>query len=182
MTLVSVVTGGAGAMGSACARAVAPEVDALILTDRDERRLTAAAETLEEESGASVSTVVGDIVEPPVVAELARRAEVVGELHSLVHTAGVSPSMAGWRDILQVDLAGVERLLNGLLENVVSGSVAVCLASISGHLGSFDPEMDAILDAPLRPRLRGAVPVTVHRRPRPGDYVPTGQTRGDPIL
>ena len=105
MTLVSVVTGGAGAMGSACARALAPEVDALILTDRDERRLTAAAKRLEEDSGASVSTVVGDIVEPPVVAELARRAEVVGELHSLVHAAGVSPSMAGWRDILQVDLA-----------------------------------------------------------------------------
>ena len=41
--------------------------------------------------------------------------------------------------------------MNGLLENVVSGSVAVCLASISGHLGSFDPKMDAILDAPLRP-------------------------------
>ena len=166
MTLVSVVTGAAGAMGSACARALAPEVDALILTDRDERRLTVAAERLEEESGASVSTVVGDIVEPTVVAELARRAEVVGELHSLIHTAGVSPSMAGWRDILQVDLAGVERLLNGLLENVVSGSVAVCLASISGHLGTFRSRDGRHTRCSTPSRLRGAVPLTVLRKTR----------------
>ena len=48
MTTVSVVTGAAGAMGSACARALAPAVDVVLLTDVDEDRLAAAAARIEQ--------------------------------------------------------------------------------------------------------------------------------------
>jgi NAD(P)-dependent dehydrogenase (short-subunit alcohol dehydrogenase family) len=95
--------------------------------------------------------MAGDIGDPGFVIELAAGAAALGSMRTLVHTAGVSPSMAGWRDILRIDLTGVERLLSVLAAQVVPGSVAVCLASISGLMGTFDAEMDAILDHPLQP-------------------------------
>ena len=99
--------------------------------------------------------------EPEVVDELAARAQGFGQLASLVHTAGVSPSMAGWEDILRVDLVATARLLDAFRPGVVPGSVAVCLASIAGHLGEFDPAMDELLDDPgaadLAPRFRALV-------------------------
>jgi NAD(P)-dependent dehydrogenase (short-subunit alcohol dehydrogenase family) len=50
---------------------------------------------------------------------------------------------------LRVDLAAVAQLLHAFLACVVPGSAAVCLASISGHMGAFDAAMDAVLDDPL---------------------------------
>ena len=149
MTTVSVATGAAGAMGSACVLALAPAVDVVLLTDVDEERLAATAERVERETTTKVGTAVGNLGEPAFVVDLAARADALGDLHSLVHTAGLSPSMAGWREILRVDLAAVARLLDAFLPRVVPGSAAVCLASVSGHMGAFDPVMDAVLDDPL---------------------------------
>jgi NAD(P)-dependent dehydrogenase (short-subunit alcohol dehydrogenase family) len=160
---VSVVTGGAGAMGAACALALAATVDVVLLTDFDEDRLAAAAERIGSATPASakVETVAGDLAEPGVVEELAARARGLGRLASLVHTAGVSPSMAGWEEILRVDLVATARLLDAFLPGAGPGSVAVCLASIAGHLGAFDPGMDEVLDDPgaadLEPRFRALV-------------------------
>lgn len=143
------MTGAAGAMGSACARSMATAVDGLLLTDCDDERLAAIAEQIADDTGAVVATVVGDVSDPGVVAEITTQAAAMGELHAVVHTAGLSPSMAGWEEILHVDLAGTARLLDAFLPSVVPGTVAVCIASIAGHLGAFAPEMDAVLDAPL---------------------------------
>lgn len=166
MTTVSVVTGGAGAMGGACALALAPTVDVVLLADLDDDRLGEAAERIGSATAATaattvISTLAGDLGEPEVVGELAARARAHGRLASLVHTAGVSPSMAPWEDILRVDLVATAQLLDAFLPGAGPGSVAVCLASIAGHLGTFDPEMDELLDSPcaadLVPRFRALV-------------------------
>ena len=151
MTPVAIVTGAAGAMGSACATAVASTVDHLLLTDCDAAGLQAVAGRLTDQSGTEVSVIVGDIGDAGFVSEMATTAVGLGPLRALIHTAGVSPSMAGWRDILRIDLTGTDLLLGVLGEHVVPGTSAVCLASISGLMGSFDPVMDAILDRPLAP-------------------------------
>ena len=151
MTRVAVVTGAAGAMGSACAGVLAPTLDRLLLTDRDAGGLRSAADRLAEKGGAEVSVVVGDIGEAGFATELAAAAGGLGTVRALVHAAGVSPSMATWRDILRIDLTGSEQLLAAFAEHVVPGTAAVCLASISGLMGPFDPEMDAVLDRPLAP-------------------------------
>ena len=122
MRQVAIVTGAAGAMGSACARAVGPMVDELLLTDCDGATLTTVADRLASDTGATVTTITGDIGDPGLAPELATRTADLGELRSVVHTAGVSPSMAGWRDILRTDLTGVERLLDVLVERVVPGA------------------------------------------------------------
>jgi len=161
VTTVSVVTGGAGAMGAACALTLAPTVDVVLLADLDVDRLAVIAERIGAATTATVSTLAGDLSQPEVVDELAARAQAFGRLASLVHTAGVSPSMATWDDILRVDLVATARLLDAFLPSVVPGSVAVCLASIAGHLGTFEPDMDDLLDRPgdadLVPRFRALV-------------------------
>lgn len=167
MTRVSVVTGAAGAMGSACAEAIGPSTDVLLLTDRDEPGLVVTAGRLGA-LGCEVVTVDGDIAEPGVIDRLQRRAADLGALHSLVHTAGVSPSMADWEEILRVDLAAVVQLLDTFVANVVPGSAAVCLASVSAHMGTFDPAMDTVLDAPLEPDLAERFQTSFGGEPDPG--------------
>ena len=107
MTAVCVVTGAAGGMGSACARSMGSSVDALLLTDRDESRLELVAEQISGESKAQVSVMAGDIADPEFACELSRRAAADGHLHSLVHTAGLSPSMADWQEILRLEFDDV---------------------------------------------------------------------------
>ncbi|MGB7050179.1 MAG: SDR family oxidoreductase [Acidimicrobiales bacterium] len=149
MTTVSVVTGAAGDMGAACALAVASGSEMILLTDIDEPRLEAVAERVERETSVKADAIPGDIGEGRFVQELAGRVDSLGHLRALVHTAGLSPAMAGWREILRVDLAAVQLLLDSFLPVVVPGSVAVCLASMSGHIGSFDHAMDALCEEPL---------------------------------
>ena len=148
MTTVSVVTGAAGAMGAACVAALAPAVDAMLLTDVDRDRLSAAAVRIEREMTTKVCTAVGNLGDPAFVVDLAAQAGALGDLHALVHCAGLSPAMAEWREILRVDLTAVAQLLDAFLPHVSPGSAAVCLASVSGHMGAFDPAMDEVLDDP----------------------------------
>jgi NAD(P)-dependent dehydrogenase (short-subunit alcohol dehydrogenase family) len=136
-------------MGSACAVALVPAVDVVLLTDVNEERLAATAARIARESPARVCTAVGNLGEPAFIVELAARAGVLGDLRALVHCAGLSPAMADWREILRIDLAAVARLLDAFLPLAGPGSAAVCLASVSGHMGAFDPAMDEVLDDPL---------------------------------
>lgn len=156
MTSVAVVTGAGGAMGSACALALAPAADVLLLTDIDEARLEATASAAGGAAGAgagagAVCFAAGDLADERFATDLAARAADLGQLYALVHTAGLSPSMAGWREILHVDLAATARLLDVFLPHVARGSVAVCLASIAAHMGDFDPETEQLLAQPLAP-------------------------------
>ena len=168
MTAVSVITGAAGAMGSTCASALARQVDVVLLTDVDGECLAVAAGEIERSTDAKVHTVVGDIGASGFAEALTARAAELGALHSLVQTAGLSPSMAGWRDILNVDLVAVARVLDAFRPLVVRGSVAVCISSISGHMGEFDPAMGAILEAPLATDFIERFQVLAGAEPDPG--------------
>jgi NAD(P)-dependent dehydrogenase (short-subunit alcohol dehydrogenase family) len=149
VTRVAVVTGAGGAMGHACAAALAADVDVLLATDIDTNTLASAAKRIRQIASSKVSTVAGDIADRAFVDDLSTRVAALGDLHSLVHTAGLSPSMAGWRDILRVDLVATAALLEAFTPRVVRNSTAVCIASVSGHMGAFDPAIDAVLDDPL---------------------------------
>jgi NAD(P)-dependent dehydrogenase (short-subunit alcohol dehydrogenase family) len=168
VTTVSVVTGGAGAMGAACAAALTPTVDDVLLTDVDHQRLESVAQRMRSETSAKIYTLTGDLSESGFVGELAARAQALGRLHSLVHTAGVSPSMAAWGDVLRVDLVASARLLEAFLTCAAPGSVAVCVASLAGHLGPFERSMDAVLDEPLDVELESRFRALVGAEPDPG--------------
>jgi NAD(P)-dependent dehydrogenase (short-subunit alcohol dehydrogenase family) len=122
---MNVVIGGASGIGTAVAAVLTGET---LVADRD---------------GGSVHC---DLTDP---ASLARLAGVVDHLDALVVTAGVSPAMADARTIFDVDLAGMARVLQAFDGLVSAGSVAVCVASMAGHLGAWPADTLERLDDPL---------------------------------
>jgi len=148
----AVITGGGGGIGLACARALGAAGDRLVLAEVDPERLAAATRALEGE-GLTVEGVPCDVSDPDAVRGLAAAAAAAGELACLVHTAGLSPSMADGPRIFEVNLVGTARLLEAFLPLAAPGAVAVCIASQAGHLAAAaaTPEIDALLDDPLRP-------------------------------
>jgi len=122
---MNVVIGGASGIGAAVAGRLPGET---LVADR--------------EGG----TVRCDLTDPASLGALAGR---VDRLDALVVTAGVSPAMADARTIFDVDLAGMARVLQAFDPLVASGSVAVCVASMAGHLGTWPAETLDSLDDPL---------------------------------
>jgi len=87
-----------------------------------------------------------DLTEP---ASLVSLANSIQNLSALVVTAGVSPAMADARTIFDVNLAGTARVLQAFDRQVTAGVVAVCVASMAGHLGVWPAETVRQLDDPL---------------------------------
>jgi NAD(P)-dependent dehydrogenase (short-subunit alcohol dehydrogenase family) len=139
-------------MGLACAWRLADMVDRLLLVDRDEATVTVAAEEL---SGAGRRAVVEpfvlDVTDRDGLGRLARRVAELGTLRAVAHAAGISPTMADWKRIFTVDLAGTAMLAEVLRPLATTGTAMVCFASMAPHLAitDSDPAADAVLDAPL---------------------------------
>ena len=157
MTNVGIVTGAGRGMGLACARRLVDTVDmvdTLVLVDRDEASVTAAAGDLAPSSGKDVEPFVLDITDVAGLARLAGRVAELGTLRAVAHAAGVSPTMDDWRGIFAVDLVGTALLAEALRPLATAGTALVFFASMAPHLG-VEPhaDADAALDAPLDERL-----------------------------
>ena len=152
MTTIGIATGAGRGMGLACAWRLADMVDRLLLVDRDETTVTAAAEEL---SGAGRRAVVEpfvlDVTDRDALDRLARRVAELGTLRAVAHAAGISPTMADWKRIFTVDLTGTAMLAEVLRPLATTGTAMVCFASMAPHLAitDSDPAADAVLDAPL---------------------------------
>jgi NAD(P)-dependent dehydrogenase (short-subunit alcohol dehydrogenase family) len=89
--------------------------------------------------------------------DLTSRADVdalvaaAGSIDALVVTAGLSPTMADGRRILEVNLRALAALLDAVEPVMGQGSVAVLFSSMAGHLFPDAPAIDGVLDAPLAP-------------------------------
>ncbi len=160
---VGIVTGAARGMGAACAMRVLAMVDVLIAADRDEEGLRLAAERFASAGAASIEPFALDVQDPEAVRRLAARASELGQLRAVVHAAGLSPTMAGWRDIISVDLIGTALLVDACRPLAAAGTSVVCFSSMAPWLAMADSEVpaDAVLDDPLvegfLERLREAV-------------------------
>jgi NAD(P)-dependent dehydrogenase (short-subunit alcohol dehydrogenase family) len=139
-------------------------VDVLVLVDRDEVGLAAAAERQAASPGrATVETFALDVKDGDGIARLAARAAELGPLRAVAHAAGVSPTMADWREVLTVDLVGTALVVDALRPLATGGTAVVCFASISASLAipDVDQPSDPVLDGPrdvdFLDRLREAV-------------------------
>lgn len=135
-------------MGLACARRVAPTVDTIVLVDRDEASLVSVSEELAQH--AEVKPMAADVSDPSAMTALAAHV-AGGSLRAVAHAAGVSPTMASWRDILRVDLVGTALIVDALSPFVTAGTAAVCFASMSAFFMARggDPTLEVALDEPL---------------------------------
>jgi len=119
-------------MGLAVARRLGPGATVL-LADFNEETLHAAAATLVAE-GHDVETRAVDVSSPDAVAALAGAAAGRGDVHHVVHTAGLSPAQAPADAILAVDLRGVALVLEEFGRVVAPGGAGVVIASMAGHM------------------------------------------------
>jgi NAD(P)-dependent dehydrogenase (short-subunit alcohol dehydrogenase family) len=125
---VGIVTGAASGMGRACVERLVGTVDHLLAVD---------VKPVEVSGTQSVACDVRDEV---AVQSLVERVDALGSFRFLVHAAGLSPTMADVRTIVDVNLVGTARILDCFEPLVHPGSVAVPFASSAGYL-------DVMLDA-----------------------------------
>lgn len=135
-------------MGSACAARFLAAGDVVILTDIDAARTEAAARELGD-----LGTVVPmqvDLTEADSGERIAAAVAEHGHLRAVAHTAGLSPTMADARRILDVNLAGTVRLLDALAPLANGETAVVVVASQAGHLiDGSDAEIAAVMAEPL---------------------------------
>jgi NAD(P)-dependent dehydrogenase (short-subunit alcohol dehydrogenase family) len=138
---VAVVTGAGSGMGRCCVDRLRGMADHLVTVD---------VRPLDLEGTVGV---VCDVSDPADVARLAERVSELGSFRALAHAAGISPTMADARRILDVDLVGTERLLRAFEALVQPGSAAVCFSSLAAYqIAPFaEPAHDVLLDDPLAP-------------------------------
>ncbi len=149
---VAVITGASGGMGRACAQRFGL-TQRLVLCDIRKDKIEAEAQSLREAGFDVAAALALDIGDQGAVKELAAQAAKAGPLGALVHTAGLSPALADWEPILRVNLVGTALLLEAFVEKAVRGSVAICIASMAGHMGEREPRLEALFDRPLSPNL-----------------------------
>ncbi len=143
MSATVIVTGAAGGMGRPAAARFAAQGRPLLLCDVHDERLEAVARALRE-GGAQVSTLAGDIAAPEFPQQLL---DCLGNaaLFALIHTAGLSPTMAEAPRILDVNYFATERLVAALLPRFEAGGCAVLVSSMSAYLIA-DPAMIAAVE------------------------------------
>lgn len=126
-----VVVIGPGQIGQAIARRVGIGKHVL-LADVRRDNAEVAAEVMSD-AGYEVSTATVDVSSREAVQALATKAQGLGEVTGLVHSAGVSPSQASPSTILKIDLYGTALVLEEFGGIVAAGGSGVVIASQSGH-------------------------------------------------
>ncbi|MBE1530843.1 SDR family NAD(P)-dependent oxidoreductase [Actinomadura algeriensis] len=131
MTRTSVVTGGALGIGGAISRRLAAAGDLVVLNDIDPEAADRTRADIESAGGRCV-TVIGDIVDDPTVAEVAR---VAGRADVLVNNVGdfrpAAPSFQDstpdqWQRLYELNLLHVFKLTHALLPAMIEhGSGAI---------------------------------------------------------
>lgn len=141
------VTGAAGGLGRAFARAFAEQGDRVVLADRDPAGVTAAAAELTD-GGAQALALEADVTDPASLEEMARRAADFGGRHVdvLVNNAAVYAGLSRkpfeeidpdeWDLVMQVNLKGPWLVTRALSPHLGQDARVVNLSSATIFSGS----------------------------------------------
>jgi NAD(P)-dependent dehydrogenase (short-subunit alcohol dehydrogenase family) len=132
MNRVSIITGGAGGMGLATAKIVGRD-HTVVLCDVRQDRLAAAATTLAD-LGVTAAALHCDVTDRQAVADLLETADDLGTLASVIHTAGVSPSMGAADYVMRTNAIGTLNVDEVFFATAPEGAVIVNVASMAAHL------------------------------------------------
>lgn len=150
---VYVITGGSGGMGKAAAELVGKK-GTVLLADISEERLVQTKEELAGKGVTDVHYQTVDITSKEDVARLAEKAAELGTLKGLVHTAGLSPTMADSKRIMEVNLVGTGLILDAFLPLAAEGTAAVMVSSMSAYMV---PRQGPFMEVLVRPLAENAV-------------------------
>lgn len=131
MNRVSLITGGGG-MGLPTAKIVGHD-HTLVLCDIRQDRLDSATAALKD-LGISPTVVNCDVTDRDAVARLFDTASELGAITSVIHTAGVSPSMGGVDYVVRTNALGTVNLNEAFYRTAAEGSAIVNVASMAAHI------------------------------------------------
>ncbi|MUL77616.1 SDR family oxidoreductase [Mycolicibacterium sp. CBMA 226] len=132
MTRVSVITGGAGGMGVATAKVVGRD-HSVVLADVRLDRLDAAVAELAD-LGIAATAVNADVTDRAAVDQLFTTATGLGPLVSVIHAAGVSPSMGTPDYVARTNAIGTVNVNEAFYRVANEGAAIVNVASMAAHL------------------------------------------------
>lgn len=132
MTRVSVITGGAGGMGLATAKVVGAD-HTLLLADVRQDRLHAVASELDG-LGITFKAVNCDVTDRQATDALLETAAGLGTLASVIHTAGVSPSMGSADYVMRTNALGTVNVNESFFAGAAEGAAIVNVASMAAHM------------------------------------------------
>ena len=143
---VAFITGAAGGLGLSMAKAFAARGAKVMLTDRDEAGLSAAAETIKAQGG-EVATAICDVTDVEAVRAAAEATlAAFGKVHLVVNNAGVATGgvpgetpIEDWRWIIDINLMGVVHgveVFTPILKRQGEGGHFINTASMAGHFAA----------------------------------------------
>ena len=146
------ITGATGGMGRTCALLAAAQGYTLVLADLLDAKLEKVAA---ECAGHGVATecCTLDVTRPDSIDELVGVLQQANGVDAIIHTVGVSPHMADWSRIIEIDLIGTVMLLEAARPSLIAGGCAVCIASMSAYMAPPNGEIEQALSEPLAPGL-----------------------------
>ena len=140
-----VITGGAGGIGTACAKAF--KNDHIIITDYSPEMVDKAVERLKTD-GFHVSGIACDITDKKDVDHLTQFVAELGLFKALIHTAGVSGTVKDLKKIYTIDLVATEILIDAFYDLATENSVAVLLSSMMAFTVPPNEKYDEALRNP----------------------------------
>ena len=140
-----IITGGAGGIGMACARAFKGEE--LIITDYSQELVDRSVDQLTKE-GFTARGIACDITDKDDVDKLKEFVAGRGSFKALIHTAGVSGTVSDLKKVYNIDLVGTEHLVDAFYELTKVDSVAVLFSSMMAHVVPPNVKYDEALENP----------------------------------
>jgi NAD(P)-dependent dehydrogenase (short-subunit alcohol dehydrogenase family) len=143
---VVLVTGGAGAIGSAAARRFAAEGARLVILDRDRDRTAAVVEELKE-AGADALAATADVgSEAEVDGAIAQAVGRFGRLDVLFNNAGIAGKVApvhelsveDWDEIIRINLRGIFLVQRAALRAMIAGRSKGAVVNMSSSMAGWD--------------------------------------------
>lgn len=119
-------------MGVATAKIVGRD-HTVVLADNRQDRLEAATGTLTG-LGVRAAAVHCDVTDPNAVAELFETAAALGPVVSVIHAAGVSPSMGDADHVMRTNALGTVHVNEAFFNTAADGAAIVNVASMAAYL------------------------------------------------
>lgn len=138
MRKVCVITGGYGGMGHASALSLGEEYS-LLVSGRDVAKLESEVRELTR-LGFDVEGVRADVRDEQDVRSLASRAQALGEVACVIHTAGESPADSVATDIVSTNAVGTVNMVKSFSPVLSEGGVMINFASMAAY--SMEPTQE----------------------------------------
>jgi NAD(P)-dependent dehydrogenase (short-subunit alcohol dehydrogenase family) len=126
-----IILTGAGQIGMAIARRVG-FCNKIVVGDKSLENANAIVKIMNN-AGFDCVAVEMDLSDRSSILNLIHKAQSFGEIIGLINSAGVSPSQASIKTILEVDLYGTSVLIEEVGKVIKSGGFGVTISSQSGH-------------------------------------------------